>query len=62
MWVWVAYQRKRPWLPIAVADSATELARICGVTRNNVISAASKLRNGQRNRTQYACVYVGGED
>ena len=62
MWVWVAYQKKKPWLPMAVADSATELADICGVPRNTVISAASKLLHGKLRRARYACVYVGGDD
>lgn len=33
-YVWVAYGKDRARLPIAVADTAAELARLVGTTRN----------------------------
>lgn len=33
-------------LPIAVANSAEELARICGTTRNAILSSISKANIG----------------
>lgn len=45
-YVWIAYGQDRARLPIAVADTAGELAAQVGTTRNNVESQASKFRKG----------------
>lgn len=58
-YVWVAYQRKQPRLPEAIADTAEELARKVGTTRNNIESSASKARSGKYKNSRYMCVYIG---
>lgn len=36
-------------LPIAIADTVGELAKMCGVTTNNIYSAISHRKSGERN-------------
>ena len=57
--VWVAYHPEKPYLPMAVEDSARELAKVLGVRKNNVESVASKHKKGKIKRPRYACVYIG---
>lgn len=45
-------------LPYAVADTAEELAKMCGVTKNNVHSAISNVKNGRVKRSRYVKVEV----
>lgn len=42
MKVYVKYSNKPPYLPVAVADSKAELAKMLGVRLNNVICAFHK--------------------
>lgn len=58
-YVWVAYQQEPPRLPIAIADTAHELARKLGVRVNNIESLASKARRGKIKNARYMCVYIG---
>jgi hypothetical protein len=51
---------KNKELPIRIADSAAELARLCGTTENNVVSQAGKSRRGGRHR--FVKVWIGDED
>lgn len=48
-------------LPIAVASSGRELAKISGTTENNIYSGISKERKG-RSRSRFKCVEVEDED
>ena len=45
-------------LPYAIADSAEELAAMCGVTKNTVRSAISHVKCGKLKRSRYVCVEV----
>ena len=45
--VWIAVTADKYQLPIAVADTARELAEMRGTTTNNVISCALKTRQGK---------------
>ena len=60
-YVWVAYQKEKPYLPIAVADTSVELAETLGISENNIRSVVSKHRHGKIKRPRYMCVYVGEE-
>ena len=60
-YVWVAYQSKKPYLPIAVADTARELAQVLDIPENNIVSVVSKHRHGKIKRPRYMCVHVGEE-
>lgn len=48
--VWMKIDLDNKELPLVIADSAEELARICGTTRNNVESSASKSKRGKKSR------------
>ena len=39
--IYIAYSHKSPYLPIAVADTAKELARMDGTTPNTIWSSIS---------------------
>lgn len=54
--VYVRYSRKHPYLPIAIADTAKELARMLGVTENTVYSSITKKHG------TYAKVYISDDD
>ena len=46
--VWVAYQKQYPWLPVAVADTARELSSAIGVAENSItrpIERSTKTRD-----------------
>ena len=49
-------------LPVAVAESAPELARICGTTKDVVRSQASHYRHGRLKKPSYICVEVDDVD
>lgn len=46
-YIWVAYDRNPPNLPIAVASSVAELSRITGYTKNNIQSFWSHYTHGR---------------
>lgn len=62
-YVWVAYQSRSPYLPVAVADTAAELARIVGVPRAHIVDISShanrRLRDGKFHHARFMCVCVG---
>ncbi len=55
--VWLKVTTDRYELPVAVADTGAELARICGVSDNNVYNAINKA-NALGHRCQYIRVEV----
>ena len=58
-YIWVAYQKDPPGLPIAVADTCTELAEMVGVSDNTVTSMEQRRRNGEiKKHAIYARVEV----
>lgn len=57
-YVWVAYSDKPPYLPVAVADSASKLAAQVGTTTNTVESCWSKYRAGKIQRSSYQRVHI----
>lgn len=55
--VWLKVTTDDLELPVAVADSASELAEICGTTRNAIMSTICHARRyGYRSR--YVRVYI----
>ena len=48
-------------LPYAIADTAEELAKMCGVTKNNVYSTISHVKSGRYQRGRYVKVEVYDE-
>lgn len=47
-------------LPICIADTAAELARMCRTTENNVLSTAAKNKYG-RKRGRFVRVWIGDD-
>lgn len=43
-------------LPLAVADTAVELARLCGVTVNTIYAQMSRVRSGALPSCPYVCI------
>ena len=61
MFVYMKVTTDRYELPLAVADTGEELARICGVSKNNVYNTMRKARI-LGHRCQYVRVEVGEEN
>jgi hypothetical protein len=60
--IWVGYEKKKPRLPVAIADSDKELAERMGVTVSTVRSAWSRYWRGLSKSTKYAMVFLDEED
>lgn len=52
MYVFIKYDSRFPYLPVAIADTATELAHILGIKPNVVHSSLC------HNRSTYAKVWI----
>lgn len=55
--VWMKVDLKNKELPLEIADSAQELADICGVTVSSVVTSAAKARHGEKRC--YVKVWIG---
>ena len=62
MVVYVAYEKKWPHLPIAVADTPKELGMILGVNKNYILSSISNLKNGHLKNSRYHRVVIEDDD
>lgn len=63
MKIWMKLTNDKYQLPLIVADSAVELARLCNTTSNNVVSTNSHYRKGRIINPSYICVTIEeGED
>ena len=58
--VWMEVDVKNKELPLKIADSPGELARMCGTTEANVRSQATKAKYG-RVRRRFVKVWIGDE-
>lgn len=56
--VWMEVDINNKELPLKIADSAAELARMCNTTENNVRSAAAQAKYGRR-RSRFVKVWIG---
>lgn len=56
--VWIKVTKDELRLPVAMADTAAELARICGTTTNVVISSVSHARRGDLKSSSYECIEI----
>lgn len=52
-YLWMCVEADEYELPLAVADTAKELAEKCGVTTNNVILSAKFDLGGKKTKTKY---------
>lgn len=58
--VWMKVTHDKYELPVAVADTAEELAKICGTTKNCICSSMSHAKNGRKKWTPYVKVILEG--
>ena len=55
--IWMEVTPDEYEFPVRMADSAEELARICGVSYYTIVSSVSRLESGQRSRSRYVRVW-----
>lgn len=60
--LWLEVTQDEYELPLKVADTARELAQMCGTNINNVVSTASHYRAGRFKRTRFRSVPYYEED
>lgn len=60
--LWLMVTKDRYELPVAVADSAGQLARITGIDENLIRSSASKQTTGQWKFSRFVRVEIEEED
>ena len=56
--IYMAVDLKHYELPYAIADTAEEPARMCGVSKNTIFSAISNVKSGKAKRSRYVVVEV----
>ena len=56
IWMMVSFDEYE--LPLAVAESATELAEMVGANRKTIMSAVSHVRHGRQKRSVYVKVEI----
>lgn len=59
--MWMKVTPDEYQIPLAVADSAEELARMCHVTRGRIYVAAKAWRDGRTKNTSYIDVIMEDE-
>lgn len=55
--VWLQLDVQHNELPLRMADSAEELAMLCGVKKDTVLQEASRVKHGKRGR--FCKVWIG---
>lgn len=58
MTVWILVTKDEFELPVAIADTAKELARICGVSNRTIISGALRSKSGKVKKSRYIKVEI----
>ena len=58
MIVWLKVTQDELELPVAVADSAVELAKICNTTPNTIYASLSHVKSGRFKNTPYRKVKI----
>lgn len=60
--LWMRVTRDIFQLPLAVADTAQELARLCGTTTAVIYSQVSQVRSGRLKSCPWVCVHLDEDD
>lgn len=58
MKIWMKVTNDKYQLPLMIADSAAELARMCDTTPNCVVSTNSHYQKGRITYPSYVCVTI----
>lgn len=61
-YVWVAYDKSRARLPVAIAFTIAELAKITGVSAKTLMTRWYNYKNGRSKTTRCAKVYIGDDE
>ena len=56
--IWMMVTMDEYELPLAVAESAGELAKKVGVDKNTIMSCVSHVRKGRKTRSRYVKVEI----
>lgn len=56
--VWIKVTKDELRLPMAMADTAAELAKICGTTTNAICSSVSHAKRGDLKSSSYECIEI----
>lgn len=56
--IWMKISDDQYELPVAVADTAIELAQLCGVTVNTIYAQLSRVKAGSLPSCPYICVTI----
>ena len=59
--IWMKISNDAYELPVAVADSADELAMLCGTTANVIYSQMSHYKHGRLRTCPWICVELDAE-
>lgn len=51
--MWIAYSREPPHLPVAISETAEDLAKKCGVSPSTVFSAFWRYSHGKAKTSRY---------
>lgn len=62
MTVWMLVTKDEFELPVAIADTSTELAKMCGVSNRTVISGALRDKTGKVKRSRYRKVVIDEDE
>lgn len=54
--VWIKVSADKYELPVAIADTPSELARLCGTTANTISSTWSHYKKGKIKKSSYVKV------
>lgn len=58
MVIYMAISQDKYELPLAVADTVVELAKMLGVSKNTIYSTMSKYKAGERKKPKYIKVKI----
>lgn len=59
---WVAYAKEKPYLPICIRKTPSELAEAVGATLGTVQSTWSRFQHGKLKHARFARVFIERED
>lgn len=62
MIIYMEITRDEYEFPIHIADSASELGKLCGVSRNCILSCVSKSKKGKIGKSRYVKVEVPDDE
>ena len=58
MTVWMLVTKDKYELPVIIAETSTELTRICGVSNRTIISGALRSKSGKVKKSRYIKVEI----